>query len=297
MSAPPSLQSERQMRPFVISVLLSLTAALGACSESEEPSPQAGSDTDTPETTENSPETTGNAQETTGGPSETTGTEGGSETTEDEDTFGDGTVSLHDIEVSTMAFEGLGPFTQPDPSNPPDLAVLYDTVFEMDSEARRVEVVEYFRTRFGADVEAPENMGRIELVPFEVAAELNYQIEEINAFPLAQPMRVHDFGWVLFVLDPEGFELGGEFAGQLAPAGATASAGDYGIDNGEEVVRISFHGTRPFIYTKTGGIDFECALESDVVGTGLGRGLQEFQLLDGGDLELRISGLATFDSE
>ncbi len=206
---------------------------------------------------------------------------------------------LSEMSVESISFVADGAYTPPNAGDaPPSVDAVYVDAMGLTPEEvaeRQEEAARHFARAFGADVAAAENAGRLLLVPFVVQPTVAYRATAVNGENLAEPLVVQDAGWLLTVLDPNGFELGGDFAGQMAAPGVVGSVGDYGIEDGDAVVRIKYQAARPMIVSGAGDIDFECELDSAVLGGGLARGTQRLVPDETGALLMMIQNELGFD--
>ena len=93
----------------------------------------------------------------------------------------------------------------------------FDEILGLDEAAKEdwyQQAVTIWSTRFGIDPDDPQWAGRVTAIPFYADPR-----NEIRAYSMAgtrihrQGWEVLDGGWLLIVTDPEGVELGGEYAG------------------------------------------------------------------------------------
>lgn len=202
--------------------------------------------------------------------------------------------------VQEMLFVADGAFDPADTSEPPPTAedIYRDALGFTDAEleTRRQEAIAHYRESFGADVEDEANAMRLALVPFAVDPRIGYRAVEMNGEPLpGDGFTVHDAGWLLVVIDPSGFELGGDFAGQRVAAGPVAAFGDYGLEVDGEVERIAYHPVRPFAYDESGANSYSCALSSDVYGEGVAVGEQTIEQFPDGTVRIAIHNELEFE--
>ncbi len=88
----------------------------------------------------------------------------------------------------------------------------------------------FFLTRFGIDVDAPDLAGRIFFRSFYQDPRVNQRVYAMSdRIVPTSGWKVRDGGFIIFLLDPNGVELGGEFDGQVAPAGTFLVYGEYNI--------------------------------------------------------------------
>ena len=125
---------------------------------------------------------------------------------------------------------------------------------------------EFFIWRFGVDVDDPSLAGRILFTRWTIDPRASYRAYVMagNYVP-KEGYEVRDGGWMLQVLDPAGITLGGEFEGQVVPAGSFALIGEYNIliegrrRSTEKV--ISYRAGRMVLPTAAGPSIFSCDLK------------------------------------
>lgn len=119
----------------------------------------------------------------------------------------------------------------------------------------------FYLTRFGIDVNAPANAGRVSFFPFMLDPRLEYRAYVVSG------MKAPDEGWVvrdggsiMLINDPAGVELGGDFTGITVPAGTMFFYGEYNIDTGEnkDNIVISYRSGSPVITNQVGLLPFGC---------------------------------------
>ncbi|GAB4192669.1 MAG: hypothetical protein Tsb002_22520 [Wenzhouxiangellaceae bacterium] len=107
-------------------------------------------------------------------------------------------------------------------------------------DALEAQAKAFYLARFGIDVDDPANDGRVLLQRFMIDPRAEYRAYVIsNLYVPNRGFRINDGGWLLFITDPEGYELGGEFSGQTAPVGSLALFGEYQIEvqYGRRIIR------------------------------------------------------------
>lgn len=88
----------------------------------------------------------------------------------------------------------------------------------------------FFKQRFGLDVDDPAFAGRLYLRMFQIDPRVNYHV--ISASDERVPSagwHVSYGGWILFVTDPEGVDLGGDFVGGHTGVGGMYLYGENSI--------------------------------------------------------------------
>jgi len=147
----------------------------------------------------------------------------------------------------------------------------------------------FFFERFGIDVDDPANTGRVQMEMFTVNPDFEYRVQ------MASEMKVSSDGWMirdggfrLDILDPEGYELGGESQGSFAPAGSAMFFGNYNIlatnkrGNPKKEIIISYKSKFPAFSLENGSFIFICDMFNEEWGDGLGMGNIRFIPLDDG---------------
>ena len=134
----------------------------------------------------------------------------------------------------------------------------------------------FFLERFGIDVADPANEGRIAFLFYTADPRVDYRVYHMaGELVPSSGWEIRDGGHLWLVTDPDGFELGGEFAGVHVPAGAFASFGEYNIQktlpngtpSGEIVLR--FKAKTPILPRADGSLMSLCELEHPEWGSGL----------------------------
>lgn len=138
-------------------------------------------------------------------------------------------------------------------------------------EERRLAAIEYFEVRYGIQIEGNDS---VYFTGFEVDPRSHFRVYTFSGRdvpPEGWSMRLG--GWGVFVFDPDGIPLGGEFEGQHAPSGAGILFGDYNIltDSSEEII-IHYEMSQPLILNQFGGAVLEFDIFSDEFGEGVSGG-------------------------
>jgi hypothetical protein len=125
----------------------------------------------------------------------------------------------------------------------------------------------FFNARFGIDLDDPANQGRVQLLDFTLDPRGDYRAYVISdTYVPPSGFFVNDGGWILMVVDPDGYELGGEFTGQTVPAGAMVLFGEYQIEvqRGNRIVRtidLSYRSGSFVLFDANGIAHFGCELK------------------------------------
>ncbi|MFT5163586.1 MAG: hypothetical protein ACI9FJ_002182, partial [Alteromonadaceae bacterium] len=114
-----------------------------------------------------------------------------------------------------------------------------------------------------------------------------YTISGENISAAGWEMRMG--GWGVFVMNPAGIDLAGDFSGNHAPQNAVMLFGDYNIkgqhrDGSEKQIKMHFESAEPTVFDRFGSGLLNFKLHSEAFGDGLGQGVQSIAL----DSELRI---------
>ncbi len=128
----------------------------------------------------------------------------------------------------------------------------------------------FFLDRFGIDVDDPALVERISVGDYVVDSRANYRVIAMSD-RLVPPegWPTSDASRAIFVIDPAGLELGGEFEGIVAPAGAALTFGRYVIHPDEgEPIHIDFQSANYMGFTTVGTGVAHCELFSDTFGVG-----------------------------
>ena len=185
-------------------------------------------------------------------------------------------------------------------------------------DALTEQAATFYLTRFGIDVYAPENAGRLVFMPFMFDPRLEYRAYVVSNMKVPKEgWVVRDGGWVVVVTDPEGYSMGGEFSGVKAPAGSMFFYGEYNIEvtkpkyhnifnhhNVENII-ISYRAGSPAITNQVGLMPFGCETSLQPLtdnfpnGTeGLAQGFSEAVLIgNDGLLHINIRNTLTFNDD
>jgi hypothetical protein len=199
-----------------------------------------------------------------------------------------------------LVYIGDGSWDPADPSyTPPTLADIQRDLWKYsDAEVQQFEAdaAAFFLARFGVDVDDPANAERIVFGPALADPRALYRVvtmAEREVPPEGWP--VSDAALLVTIVDPAGFELGGEFAGVTAPAGSTMTFGRYHIttDTGE-AIEIDFRSLAPYTIDAFGAAVVRCEVSSALLGEGEGNAM--FRLSQGldGTFSVTIRNVLTF---
>ncbi|WP_133719085.1 hypothetical protein [Methylocaldum gracile] len=165
---------------------------------------------------------------------------------------------------------------------------------------REQQAKDYFRDRFGVDVDDPANQGRIFFKMFQMDPRINLHIIAAAGEKLPpEGWNVRDGGWIAMIMDPNGFDLGGELgAGQHVPMGTFFVFAEYSIQvtdqhshKNRKPIVLQVHSVRPQI---PGSQGFQCELIHKDHGLGLVQGWAEAIMRPDGLTKMNITGVLTF---
>ena len=233
------------------------------------------------------------------------------------------TVKAGEKEIFPRAPEGFGKFMvfmatgEYDISGPdfgmPDGLFFHEEIMQRTPE--EIAIVEsnakqFFNERFGIDPDDPANTGRIRFEPFMLDPRNNYRAYVISGMRVPSTgFEVFDGGFVVLVIDPDGFTLGGEFAGEHTPFGSGFVFGDYKIDlssselakkMGKDDIIIHYESGFPIVvqpgktFFLALRLMFQCLLSSDEYGDGIAQGMSAGMTLDNGLFQANLRNVLTF---
>ena len=150
----------------------------------------------------------------------------------------------------------------------------------------RAEALAYFQARFGVAADSNPDFAFFD---FYADPRIDYRAYVISGYTVPpEGYEVHDGGWIAVVVNPNGTTLGGAFPGRHVPVNTVLSFGDYAIEltkkgkgKQPDPLIISYKCNHPLVFTFSGGEVFDCALESDEFGVGLGQGVTTPLIEDG----------------
>ncbi|MEM7353786.1 MAG: hypothetical protein AAF657_23505 [Acidobacteriota bacterium] len=161
----------------------------------------------------------------------------------------------------------------------------------------------FFLQRFGIDVDDPANEGRLVFLFYTADPRVDYRVYHMAGEKVPSTgWEILDGGFLWLITDPDGYELGGEFAGVHVPAGAFASFGEYAIQktllngapDGQIVLR--FKAKTPILPKADGSLLALCELEHPEWGSGLAQVLMANVQQPGGLLKINLRNVSTFPS-
>jgi hypothetical protein len=161
--------------------------------------------------------------------------------------------------------------------------------YEADAKA-------FFVERFGLDVDDPANADRLLWTPYAADPRMRYRVVSMaNHVVPAEGWPVTDSAFLLSVVDPAGFELGGEFAGVMVPVGTRVTYGRYWFDTGEgDPISIDFRSIHPYGVDAFGVIPVRCELSSEQLGSGIANATGLLSQEPGGNFSLSAGNVLTF---
>jgi hypothetical protein len=161
----------------------------------------------------------------------------------------------------------------------------------------RADALAFFSSRFGIDA---ENDPRIAFFDFYVDPRIDYRAYVISGYKVpTSGFEVHDGGWLAAVVDPAGITLGGDFPGRHVPVNTFFSFGDYSVERTAKggpqpaPLNIAYRCMHPLVFTFSGGEVFDCELDSQEFGAGLGQGVTT-PLIEDGQLKPNGRTVLTF---
>lgn len=151
----------------------------------------------------------------------------------------------------------------------------------------RADALAFFADRFG--LENADSDPDLAFFDFYVDPRIDYRAYVISGYKVpTSGFEVHDGGWIAVVTNPDGITLGGAFPGRHVPVNTVFSFGDYNIErtakgNGPKPAPLVIHYkcNHPLVFTFSGGEVFDCDLESQEFGVGLGQGVTTPLIEDG----------------
>jgi hypothetical protein len=166
----------------------------------------------------------------------------------------------------------------------------------------RADALDFFASRFGlVDV---DNDPDLVFFDFYVDPRIEYRAYVISGERVPPDgFEIHDGGWIAIVTNPDGITLGGAFAGRHVPEHTVFSFGDYSIERTRkgkgkqpDPLVIHYRCNHPLVSTFSGGEVFDCDLESDEFGPGIGQGVTT-PLIENGVLRPNGRTVLTFSDD
>ncbi len=155
----------------------------------------------------------------------------------------------------------------------------------------RAEAIAFFQSRFGLDV----SDSRVHFTGFEILPDLEYRAVVVsNERVPVEGWTVHDGGWIAVVMDPQGLDLGGEFAGTHVPAGTMVVFGNYKVDRLPTSFILSYRARKPIVPQSDGAFQVSCEVHSDEFGDGQAIGSVLPIILPNGQMMVNTRNVITF---
>jgi hypothetical protein len=147
-------------------------------------------------------------------------------------------------------------------------------------EEQRQLAIDFFKQRFGLDV--VNDTENLYFTGFEIDPRNEMRAYTISGVHVPRRgWKVRDGGWGVFVINPEGVTLGGEFEGMHIPVNSGMVYGEYNIEVPfKENIVIHFESDLPYIPDQFGAGAIRCKLFSEDFGEGLAGGLVNPVFLD-----------------
>ena len=148
---------------------------------------------------------------------------------------------------------------------------------EIDAEIAKAKAC--LLAGFGLDADDPANAGRLVFFSFMLDPRINYRACTAAGRKVPSQGRVvRDGGFGIRVIDPAGFEPGGEFAGQIAPPGDLAIFGNYNIEvtapdgRPKDEIVISYRSDTPMSANAWGELVINCQISDNGFADGSNNG-------------------------
>jgi hypothetical protein len=151
-------------------------------------------------------------------------------------------------------------------------------------ETHRQEAIAFMKQRYGLDVTVPSNDFIFTDIQIDPQNRLRAYTVSGESAP-AGGWEVRDGGWGLFVMNPNGVMLGGQFAGVHLAGGSAIFYGDYNVlveraDGTTEEIVIHYDSDLPFSFDPFGAGPIRCRLISEKYGVGFAGGMVNPRFLD-----------------
>jgi hypothetical protein len=166
---------------------------------------------------------------------------------------------------------------------------------DAEIEQNKQDAIAFFIERFGVD---PTDNADVSFTDssFMVDPRNEYRAYVVSGHEVpAEGWVIRDGGWSVRITNPDGITLGGEFAGEHAPAGSSFFFGDYNIDvPGEDPIIIHYQSAFIASPNASGTFAFRCEVISEDFGTGLAQGISAPQTTEDGLRHANIRNILTF---
>lgn len=170
------------------------------------------------------------------------------------------------------------------------------------------EAKNFFRERFGLDPDAPEMKSRLFYRMFQIDPRVNYHVVTASGEHVPREgWPVYFGGWIILVVDPNGVDLGGRYAGVHTGPGGMFIYGENVIDtsrsrnHGGPLPVIHYQSSQPPFVPPAGpagvgdgALMFRLDLWNARLGSGLARGRGEIIPQADGRIKLDIVSVLTF---
>lgn len=155
----------------------------------------------------------------------------------------------------------------------------------------KADAINFFESRFGVSVIDP----KVHFMGYEVLPEVQYRAVIITGENTpSSGWPVHDGGWMAVVMDPQGLDLGGEFAGTHVPAGTMFVFGNYLISKRSAPILLNYQAKKPIIPDFTGAFEVACEIFSAKYGNGQAVGGTLPVILPNGQMLINTRNVITF---
>lgn len=170
-----------------------------------------------------------------------------------------------------------------------------------ESLAEDLAAKDFFHQRFGLDVDTLVDEGRISFHSLYADPRVGYRLYSLAREKIpSSGWEIREGAYVVFITDPAGIDLGGEFSGVSVPTGTAFATGIYNIQKtlpngrptGEIIIR--FKSAAPMYINADGSFLFQCEIEHPEWGSGLAQGISAGRLLADGRTQFNIRNVLTF---
>jgi hypothetical protein len=200
-----------------------------------------------------------------------------------------------------VVFIGDGVWNPTDPSYaPPTMEEIQREHWgfsDADMAQYEADAKAFFVDRYGIDVDDPATADRVMFTSYAADPRMGYRVVSMaNRVVPAEGWPINDAAFLLSIVDPAGFELGGEFAGVTVPTGTRVTYGRYHFVPGEdEPILIDFQSISPYGVDAFGVGAIRCELFSKQLGAGEANAAYRFGQEADGDFTLTASTVLTFE--
>lgn len=168
-----------------------------------------------------------------------------------------------------------------------------DILKRTDSEIaqNKIDAINFFGNRFGINVTDP----RVHFMGYEILPELQYRAVMISGEEVpASGWPVHDGGWMVVVMDPQGIDLGGEFPGTHASPGTMFVYGNYLVSKKPAPLLLNYQAKKPIVLDADGAFEVACEIFSKKYGHGQAIGGTLPVALPNGQMLINTRNVITF---